>query len=357
QREVRGAGGGAQDRSTGDFSGAIATHHPSTDEKRISFENDPTTTTSYLQDVSPGAGTHIRVEDWDIGTTEGGSSGSPLFSPAGHVIGQLHGGFAACGNDLDDWYGRVSVSWIGGGSAATRLSDWLDPTDSGVTTLDGRDRAPDFALQLSPQNLGLCAGDDAVLDVTLTSSLGFSETVTLSVTGEPAGTTATFGSTMITPPGATTLTIGNTGGAASGAYTLDVLGDAATVDKTVSATLLVSTGAPSGLTLLAPADAATDQPVDVELSWQAIADASGYDVEVATDAGFSNVVGSASNITDSSWTASGLAGSGEYYWRVRARNGCGDGAWSATRSFATEVLPGDCPSGETAEQLWFDDLE
>ncbi|MEM1177748.1 MAG: hypothetical protein AAGM22_05355 [Acidobacteriota bacterium] len=345
------------DRSTGDFSGAIAIHHPSTDEKRISFENEPTTTTSYLQDTAPGDGTHVRVEDWDVGTTEGGSSGSPLFSPAGHVIGQLHGGFAACGNDLEDWYGRVDVSWVGGGTAATRLSDWLDPTNSGVMTLDGRDRAPDFGLQVSPANQGVCAGDDAVYDITVTSSLGFSETVTLSVSGEPAGTTTGFGSAMITPPGATQLTVSNTGAAASGAYTLDILGDAATVDKMVSAALLVSTAAPSGATLLTPADAATDQPVDVELSWQTIADASDYDVQVATDAGFANIVGSASDITESSWNATGLNGSGLYYWRVRARNGCGDGAWSATRSFGTEVLPGDCPAGQLAAQEWFDDLE
>jgi hypothetical protein len=65
-------------RASGDFSSVVAIHHPGTDEKRISFENDPTTTTSYLQNTVPGAGTHIRVIDWDEGTTEGGSSGLAL---------------------------------------------------------------------------------------------------------------------------------------------------------------------------------------------------------------------------------------------------------------------------------------
>jgi hypothetical protein len=123
------------DRRDGDQPSAVAIHHPSTDEKSISFENDATTTTSYLGSSSPGNGTHIRVADWDDGTTEPGSSGSPLFSPEKLIVGQLHGGYAACGNDLPDWYGRISVSWTGGGSATSRLSDWLDPLGQNPATL------------------------------------------------------------------------------------------------------------------------------------------------------------------------------------------------------------------------------
>ena len=120
-------------------SGAIAIHHPSTDEKSISFEYQPTTTTSYLGTGQPGDGTHVRVADWDVGTTEPGSSGSPLFDPAHRVIGQLHGGYAACGNNDADWYGKLSVSWSGGGNNANRLSNWLDPTSSGASVLDTYD--------------------------------------------------------------------------------------------------------------------------------------------------------------------------------------------------------------------------
>ena len=124
------------DRTGAEATTAIAIHHPNTDEKRISFEYQPTTTTDYLGTSVPGNGTHVRVEDWDVGTTEPGSSGSPLFDQNHRVIGQLHGGYAACGNDDADWYGKFSVSWTGGGSASTRLSDWLDPIGSGATFVD-----------------------------------------------------------------------------------------------------------------------------------------------------------------------------------------------------------------------------
>ncbi len=124
------------DRTGADAPGAIAIHHPNTDEKAISFENAPTTTTTYLQNSVPGNGTHVRVIDWDLGTTEPGSSGSPLFDPSHRVIGQLHGGFAACGNNSSDWYGKFSVSWDAGTTPSTRLSDWLDPIGSGAMTVD-----------------------------------------------------------------------------------------------------------------------------------------------------------------------------------------------------------------------------
>jgi hypothetical protein len=124
------------DRSGDIPGGGIAIHHPSGGVKCISFEFDPLQITSYLGSSSPGSGLYWRVVDWDVGTTEPGSSGSPLMDPTGRIIGQLHGGFAACGNDLSDWYGRLSMSWNGGGTPATQLSVWLDPLDTGALSLD-----------------------------------------------------------------------------------------------------------------------------------------------------------------------------------------------------------------------------
>ncbi|MBU8869628.1 MAG: T9SS type A sorting domain-containing protein [Gemmatimonadales bacterium] len=117
------------DRSGIAPSSGIAIHHPSCDEKAISFENDPLTITTYLQEDVAGDGTHFRIEDWDLGTTEPGSSGSPLYDPNHRIIGQLHGGYAACGNDASDWYGCLSVSW-------SFLASYLDPLSTGATTLD-----------------------------------------------------------------------------------------------------------------------------------------------------------------------------------------------------------------------------
>ncbi len=114
-------------------------HHPSGDIKKISW-SDSVLVASALGEP-PGTGSdYWRIESWSDGTTtERGSSGSPLFDSTGKIIGQLFGGDAACGNTESDWYGRFGISWTGGGTNATRLSNWLDPNNSGLITIDGFD--------------------------------------------------------------------------------------------------------------------------------------------------------------------------------------------------------------------------
>jgi hypothetical protein len=117
-------------------SSAVAIHHPSTDEKSISFEHDPLQITSYYGTTSPGDGNYLRVVDWDLATTEEGSSGSAIFDPDHRVVGHLHGGLASCTNDESDWYGRLAAGWEGGGEPQLRLKDWLDPGDTGAIVVD-----------------------------------------------------------------------------------------------------------------------------------------------------------------------------------------------------------------------------
>jgi hypothetical protein len=112
--------------------GAVGIHHPSGDEKAISFEYDALGTIW---------NSHWVIPDWDLGTTEQGSSGSCIFDPSSRrCVGTLSGGHASCSNPTgDDWYGKVSVSWNGNGTVATRLRDHLDPDGTGVLFLDGMD--------------------------------------------------------------------------------------------------------------------------------------------------------------------------------------------------------------------------
>jgi hypothetical protein len=122
-------------------------HHPSGDIKKISFDYDPVTSTDYL--ASSGT-SHWRIGSWDDGTTEPGSSGSPLFDQNHRVVGQLHGGYASCSSLTSDWFGKFAMSWNGGGSASSRLRDWLDPDSTGTTVLDGYDPNAGVAIQHVP---------------------------------------------------------------------------------------------------------------------------------------------------------------------------------------------------------------
>jgi V8-like Glu-specific endopeptidase len=124
-------------RSTKDPMAAAAVHHPQGQEKRISFDLHLIATTSFLGTLPNPAGRFLWVEDWEAGTTEGGSSGAPLFDVGRRIVGHLTGGFAACGNGQSDWFGRFSSGWDGGGTPDSRLRDWLDPLSTSTVQLFG----------------------------------------------------------------------------------------------------------------------------------------------------------------------------------------------------------------------------
>ena len=154
----------------------IGIHHPSGDVMKVCRDDNPAT-----KEVNGGAQTWEIVgggvfAGWEIGVTEPGSSGSPLFDQEGRIIGQLYGGGAACSGTNDnnqfDYYGRVGVSWEGSGTSSTRLRDWLDPQDSGNDTMD-----PYPSLTVYPYDSGVSS-----IDSPLNGALTSSEVITVTIT-------------------------------------------------------------------------------------------------------------------------------------------------------------------------------
>jgi hypothetical protein len=117
----------------------IGIHHPSGDIMKVCRNDDPMFKTQLNFNGNPSTDVWF-ISDWELGVTEPGSSGSALFDQNGRIVGQLAGGAAACtgtsNNGQFDFYGSFDESWDFGGSASSRLKDWLDPTDSGVLTLN-----------------------------------------------------------------------------------------------------------------------------------------------------------------------------------------------------------------------------
>lgn len=144
-----------------DNSGVIPTntvsiHHPSGDIKKISFDDNPPVLTGTNNGGFSNENNATWQVTWDRNTTtEGGSSGSPLFDQNGRIIGQLWGGGASCASlTSPDYYGRLANSWNPSGSNNTnRLKDWLDPNNSGATTINGYDpNQPTLALDAGMLN-------------------------------------------------------------------------------------------------------------------------------------------------------------------------------------------------------------
>ncbi|WP_417876482.1 T9SS type A sorting domain-containing protein [Winogradskyella sediminis] len=114
-------------------------HHPSGDIQKVSRNDEGAV--RFTTDFNGNSTAQMwLIDDWELGVTEGGSSGSGLFNETGHLIGMLSAGTAACSGTVDnggyDIYGRFGVAWDYGSTAATRLKDWLDPTNSGIEVLD-----------------------------------------------------------------------------------------------------------------------------------------------------------------------------------------------------------------------------
>ena len=70
-------------------------------------------------------------------------------------------------------------------------------------------------------------------------------------------------------------------------------------------------------------------------TWNAVADATDYTIEIADDAGFTNIIDSATVAGTSYTPGAPLDILTTYWWRVTANNICGVGATSAEWSFTT----------------------
>ncbi len=82
----------------------------------------------------------LAIPEWDIGGIKSGSSGSPLFSEDARIIGVVStGGPDSDCPTVNTGFGRFDAAWTGGGSAATRLRDWLDPASSDNISIPGRE--------------------------------------------------------------------------------------------------------------------------------------------------------------------------------------------------------------------------
>lgn len=114
----------------------VSIHHPSGDVKKISTDKDPPVTDTFQDLYDDG---FWKVLQWDEGTTEGGSSGSPLFDQDHRVVGLLTGGEAVCGNSVNDYYSRLDITYDLDDEQYRSLMPWIDPARSGITVLDGRD--------------------------------------------------------------------------------------------------------------------------------------------------------------------------------------------------------------------------
>lgn len=128
-------------------------HHPRGDVKKISFYNGYLATTRWTYDGKTGTPNAHWITSYSQGSTQGGSSGAPLFDRDGLIIGTLSGGSSQCdgkkANKGTDLYGKMAYHWDKSEDPALRMKQYLDPDNTGVTKYGGRFNVEEKELILS----------------------------------------------------------------------------------------------------------------------------------------------------------------------------------------------------------------
>ena len=108
-------------------------------------------------------------------------------------------------------------------------------------------QAPDFQLAVSPASVVMAKGSTTTLTITVTAISGFTGTINLSATTQPANkhppVLSPINSVTLTaanPTGTTSLTITSTRATNSGTYTVTITGTSGTTSHTITATVAVT---------------------------------------------------------------------------------------------------------------------
>lgn len=116
------------DRTGMNSNNNVTIHYPYDDTANISLDLDNLSTHD----------TYYWLTSLDMGIMAEGSSGAPLLDQNRRIIGQEKGFIGNAPTECDqinNVFGKFSLSWTGGGTNDTRLSNWLDPNNTGITIM------------------------------------------------------------------------------------------------------------------------------------------------------------------------------------------------------------------------------
>ncbi len=123
-------------RTDAPLSGVVI-HHPEGDVKKISIDNHELITGSFGEGFDSLS--HWHVLRYDVGATEGGSSGSPIFNPQHRLFGTLTGGQASCTDPENDYYTKFCLDWDKYPDSANQVKCWLNPEGKDISFINGFD--------------------------------------------------------------------------------------------------------------------------------------------------------------------------------------------------------------------------
>lgn len=217
-----------------------------------------------------------------------------------------------------------------GNANRVRVSDATDGSPKDAS--DANFSIPDFTIGATPASRTIDVGASTNYTVNLGYLYGFAHPCTLSVSGLPGGTTASFSPNPVNPPTTSSvMNVNTTGSTPAGTYTLTIQGTGSQTHST-TVTLVVNV-APAAFTLISPDSGSTVSTLTPTLGWHKATDPDPldtikYNVYYTRKSDFSTS-DSITNISDTSRVLPTLQDDTVYYWKIKAKDKWGKTTWSS----------------------------
>jgi subtilisin-like proprotein convertase family protein len=301
----------------------------------VDGSSGPFTVTSQTTNELWDAGSSQEIT-WDVAGTNGGAVNTPIVN----ILLSIDGGntfpFTLASNVTNDGSQTITVPVTGSDTTTARvIVEGNNNIFYAVNSTNFSIQSSEFVISTSNSSVDVCKPNNGVFNLTYNTFLGFTGTTTFSAVGLPAGATATFNPTSASADGTSvTAIISGVGSLAVGTYNFDIVGTSGSITKTLPVTLNVFDANFSSLTLTTPVNGSSDTFADnAVFNWSSNVNATVYEIEIATDAGFTNII-EGSVISNPTYTSTTLLVNTQYWWRVRAVNDCGNGNF-ASSTFTT----------------------
>ena len=211
---------------------------------------------------------------------------------------------------------------------------------------------PTFLVNNTSGEKGVCnfGNESASYNLNLDFVNGFSESVSLTASGQPSGASVVFSPATVNSDENVVMTVTNLDGATAQMYTINVQATSKTLTQSANVNLNLSGQVASLLTLVSPENGVINTSLTQTLSWNEDSNATSYDIEIASDANFTNLLYS-DNVTVNYYVPANLIEATLYYWRVIAKNNCSESNYSSTFSFTTITCTACLSKGNTSSEI------
>ena len=301
----------------------------------VDGSSGPFEVTSQTSAVTWDAGSTQTIT-WNVAGTDGGAVNTPTVNIKLSTDGGYTYPFTMASNVPNDGSHDVTVPSTGGDTTTARVMvEGNNNIFYAINPINFSIQESEFVIAANNSPLDVCSPNDAVFNLTYSTFLGFSGTTTFSTSGLPAGATATINPTTATADGTpVTVTVSGIGSLATGNYPFTVTGASGSISSSVNLEFNVYDTNFATINTISPVTGVTDvAPSNAIFTWDADPNATSYELDIATDAGFTTIIDS-QVLSTNTYTSTSLATQTMYWWRVRAVNDCGNGAY-ANSNFQT----------------------